>query len=99
MPRIKLLYSQGCSHVGAARYALRAALGRVGLPLHWDEEVVTRSEDPESERGRGSPTILINGVDVDPASSGTGMHCRVYAGGQGAPSVDAIVQGLLGQKW
>jgi hypothetical protein len=98
MVHIKLLFFEGCPHVGAARDALRAALGRAGLPLQWDEELFTTAELHDSEKGQGSPTILINGVDVDPGSMGTGLHCRVYAGGQGAPSVDAIVQCLLTQK-
>jgi hypothetical protein len=44
----------------------------------------------------GSPTIRVNGLDIDPASrsvTGAGFACRCYAGG--LPSEDMIRAALL----
>jgi mercuric ion transport protein len=86
--KIQLLYFEGCPNLEAARLALRAALAaeRIDAPI---EEVDVESADaPESARGWGSPTILIDGQDVTGASRATGSSCRLYP--QGAPTVDEL---------
>lgn len=80
-PRIELLWWEGCPSTERALEELRAAISEVGLT---GAEVKTReikSEDAAAQAGfRGSPTILIEGVDVagaDPDEP-TGLTCRVY---------------------
>ncbi len=87
--KIELLYFPGCPHIEAARTQLRAALKQTRLTLEWSESEVTR--------GYGSPTILVNGVDVLGAlPSSAGDSCRLYAGSElpGAPPLDDLVRAL-----
>lgn len=88
MPRVELIYFVGCPHIEAARTQLRAALEEAGLPVEW-----TESDDA---RGYGSPSILINGVDVLEAQQGAGNSCRVYRGSEvpGSPPRAAILRAL-----
>ena len=89
MPRAELLFFAGCPHIDASRAQLRLALAAAGLPLEWSER-----DDP---RGYGSPTILIDGVDVLGAAPGAGASCRVYRKTEvrGAPPLAAILGALI----
>jgi len=58
------------------------------------EEVdVAREDAPAWTKGWGSPTVLVDGVDVEGASSSSAeMCCRIYK--DGAPSVARIRERL-----
>jgi hypothetical protein len=46
---------------------------------------------------RGSPTLLIDGIDPFDATGPTGLFCRVYrtdAGPEGAPSLNQLLAAL-----
>lgn len=92
-PQLALVYDADCPSADAARANLRAALEAAGLPLTW-REVCRSTAGPTGDRA-GSPTILVNGQEVDPGLPATGRTCRTYAGADGelsrAPSVDTIV--------
>jgi hypothetical protein len=72
-------------------------------PVHAATKLLTfqRVETPEEAERlafRGSPTILVNGVDPF-AEPGTpiGLACRVYrtpAGGDGAPTLSQLTEAL-----
>ena len=98
-PRIKLIYDRDCPNVEAARKVLEKALSLAHLPAEWQEWERSHPQSPEYVRGHGSPTILINGQDVDSAPSCSGSACRIYAsaGGQlqGVPPVDAIYEAVM----
>jgi len=54
---------------------------------------VTSLEDAVSKRFLGSPTVLVNGVDIDPHAhdrTDYGLSCRVYHGMDGVPSVSLL---------
>jgi hypothetical protein len=92
---IQLLYCPDCPNVGAAREALREALANVGGNWQVTELEVTRPGAPAHVKSWGSPTILVDGVDVarDDAS---GSCCRLYPGSatRGAPSPGMIEDAL-----
>src|SRR2546422_2927059 len=98
MVPIELIYELGCPNLDAARAGLREALGDLGLPPQWTEWERSDPDSPWYARRYGSPTILIEGVDV------AGCHpeeeaasCRVYqapGGLSGAPPVEAIWRAL-----
>jgi hypothetical protein len=80
-PEVELLWWEGCPSTEAALADLRAALAESGL----DPESIrmTRIDtDPQARQAgfTGSPTILIDGVDVQPPPAGepAGLTCRVY---------------------
>ncbi len=95
---IELVWEPTCPHVEAARDVLRAALAAVGLPATWTEWRIGGGDLPEHARGFGSPTILINGVDViGQTASESDACCRVYPGPKGlagVPDVEVVVSGL-----
>jgi mercuric ion transport protein len=86
--KIQLLYFEGCPNLEPARAALRDALVAEQIDQAVEEIDVESPTAPESLRGWGSPTILIDGKDVTGAARTTGSSCRLYA--NGAPTVDEI---------
>jgi hypothetical protein len=88
MPEIELLWWEGCPSTDRARAELRAALDDVGLEgaeVHMRE--IRTDLDAVQAGFRGSPTILIDGVDFVLAGAGgqaddqdepAGLNCRIY---------------------
>lgn len=93
---IEFLYFRGCPNHEAARKLLVEVLreNRIKVTLH-NMRIDSRDE-AVAKRFLGSPTIRINGMDVDPSAeyrADYGMQCRVYlAGGKyaGMPSKEMI---------
>jgi hypothetical protein len=93
---VELLYFDGCPNHGAARDAIEriAAEEEVAIDLRLVE--VTSQEAARAARFLGSPTIRVNGRDVEPGADERGtfvLACRVYqteAGIGGQPSDDWI---------
>ncbi len=78
--RVELLFWDGCPSHPQALEELRAAMAELGLD---PDQVLVREVDTEQgadrERFVGSPTIRIDGVDVqDPGEEPVGLTCRVY---------------------
>jgi predicted Zn-dependent protease len=80
-PDLELLWWEGCPSTEKALSELREALHDVGLG---EAEIrmreIENSVEAEETGFRGSPTILINGVDVAGAADDVqiGLGCRVY---------------------
>jgi hypothetical protein len=78
---VELLWWEGCPSTERALTAVREALTDLGLG---DVEVrmreVRSDADAEDSRFVGSPTILIDGVDLVPAAADEqiGLSCRIY---------------------
>ena len=95
--RVQLLFFEGCPHVDAARRALREGLDSTGLGDVVVEQIdVDAASTPVELRDWGSPTILIDGVDVAGERGPSGRSCRLYGkGGQpGFPSKRLIEEQL-----
>lgn len=101
-PRIELVYDPDCPNVERARQAIREALSVVGAPLAWREYRREDVETPMELRALGSPSVLVNGVDVG-CKDGSDARpdansCRVYIDDCGclcgAPSRDLIVHAI-----
>ena len=81
---MQLLWWEGCPSTDRALTELRAALDELGLPDEVHLREIRTDEEAEAAAFTGSPTILIDGVDlmdalgrggaVEPA----GLNCRVY---------------------
>lgn len=102
VPTVDLIFDTECPNVDDARELLRTALKEAGLPTEWHEWDREASETPAALRGLGSPTILVNGVDVSGADE-TNLPaerancCRVYAhDGRlcGVPALRTVVLAL-----
>ncbi len=81
---VELLWWEGCPSTERALTELHAALEELGLPDEVSMREIRTDEDAEAVGFTGSPTILIDGVelmallgrggDEEPA----GLNCRVY---------------------
>lgn len=81
MPRVELLWWRECPSWERALGALREAMEAVGLdPDSIDVREVDTAGEARAERFVGSPTIRVNGADIQPPSEGepTGLTCRIY---------------------
>jgi hypothetical protein len=95
MTTVELIFDATCPNVGAARAALREALGA----FSWIEWERADPAAPPYARAYASPTVLIGGRDVGGGSAlDAGSGCRVYAHANGtfagAPSAEMILEAL-----
>ena len=80
-PQVEFLWWEGCPSHERALADVRDAMGEAGLdPTSVEVRRVATEEDAQRERFIGSPTIRINGRDVQPAheSEPVGLTCRLY---------------------
>jgi hypothetical protein len=77
---IELLFWAGCPSHPRALADLRAAMVELGLdPSAVVVREVATDADAERERFVGSPTIRIDGVDIQPVKDEPyGLTCRIY---------------------
>lgn len=98
--KVELYYLDGCRSYRQARENLRQALQAEGRPERIDMIRVADETDARAKRFIGSPTIRLDGADIEGTKAGTrgyGFGCRVYtAGGRmaGWPSVEQIRHAL-----
>jgi len=94
---IALLYFDGCPSWKVADERLRAiATDRPDITVR--HHLVDTVEEADRVGFRGSPSILVDGVDVfadadADADAGLGLSCRLYQtpdGPAGAPSLDQL---------
>jgi hypothetical protein len=91
--RIEVLYVPNCPHHAVALRRLREILSAESFPTHVNEVLVSDAEMAQSLKFPGSPTIRINGHDVEPQSekaASFGLMCRLYSDGSGAPSYERL---------
>ena len=88
MPRVELLWWDGCPSWPDALAQLEAAMAELDLEPGSVELTEVRSdEQAELERFPGSPTIRVDGADVVPPNGApVGLACRVYRLRDGRPS-------------
>ncbi len=79
-PRVELLWWQGCPSWEQALTELRAQMERLGLdPGRVEVCEVETDADAEREAFVGSPTIRVDGADIQPPGEEPGaLTCRVY---------------------
>ena len=80
-PRVEILFFDGCPN----HEATRALVERVAAELHVDPEIdlvrVTGAEAASQLRFLGSPTVRVDGRDIEPGADERGdfvFSCRVY---------------------
>ena len=97
---IELLYFDGCPNHEAFVPHLRELLDQAGIQATIELRRIETVDDAERGRFLGSPTVRIDGRDVDPGAVGRedyGMKCRLYAtedGLRGTPPDEWILTAL-----
>jgi hypothetical protein len=91
--RIEVLYFDGCPNHAPAVARIKQVVADLGLQVGIEEIQVTTPEDAQRLRFLGSPTVLVDGVDIELSVRGRtnyGLSCRVYPGVSGLPSEELI---------
>ena len=79
--RVELLYFDGCPSFEALLPELCGLLVSEGIAGEVELRRVESVEDAERERFLGSPTVRVDGTDVEPGAGGRedfGIKCRLY---------------------
>ncbi len=94
--RLELLYFPECPHWSLAQERLSEVTARFGLSI--EHHLVTTEDEAERVCFRGSPTILIDGVDpFAKDDQAIGLSCRIYRtpdGYAGSPTAEQIAAAL-----
>jgi len=91
--KVEILHIAGCPNAVPAREIVEQALTQLGVEADVQTVLVSGEEAPGSRGFAGSPTVLINGRDVEPTQA-TGVACRIYPGGKGVPALEAILRAV-----
>jgi hypothetical protein len=86
--RIEFRYWEGCPSHPEAMELLEQVLRERAIDAEVEVREVTSREQAEALRFPGSPTILVDGRDVDPegANARPALNCRIYRLPDGSPS-------------
>jgi hypothetical protein len=83
---IEVLYFDGCPNHEAFLPRLRELLAAVGASTDVELRRVESIEAAEHERFLGSPTVRVDGRDIDPTArdrTDFGLKCRLYTADDG----------------
>jgi len=89
--KIEVLYFDGCPNYLPAAERVRAVVRQEAVSVEVSEIEVKDAAQARALGFPGSPTIRINGLDIEPAlrvSADTGFACRRYS--RGLPSEEMI---------
>lgn len=82
--KIELLYFSGCPTYREADALIEDAVRSLAVPAEIAVQEVATELDAVRLQFLGSPTIRVNGLDIDPvarSSTDYGLKCRVYRNG------------------
>lgn len=98
--KVEVMYIADCPNHESTLEHARAALQAMGVPAVVDEVEVRTEADAEMWQFLGSPTVRVNGLDVEPEARGSrhfGFGCRSYLENgrrSGQPSKELIQRAL-----
>ena len=102
--KVEVLYFDGCPSHERLMPRLRYLLDQVGVDTAVDLVHIESLDAAEQQRFLGSPTVRVDGVDVEPGANARtdyGLKCRLYpnpAGGQhGVPPDEWITEAVTGR--
>jgi len=87
---VDVLYFDGCPNHEPARNLVENVLSEHGIAAEIRDVEVTGAADAQDKRFLGSPTVRVDGIDVDPSAARLdrfGLMCRVYRHGNVASGV------------
>ena len=97
---VQVLWVEGCPHCQTLLRGVEALLARTGHPARVELRRVRSAGEARALRFLGSPTLRIDGRDVDPAAEGRtdyGIGCRLYSaadGMSGTPPAALVLRAL-----
>ncbi len=94
--KVEVLYFEGCPNHAPTLQLARNVVSELGLDARVEEVEVKTPEDVMERRFLGSPTVLVDGVDIEPSArerTDFAFACRTYDG-RGVPPRTLIAGGL-----
>ena len=89
--KIDVLYVPGCPNYQPALDRIKKVLKSESLRADIEGIAVSSEVAAKDLEFRGSPTVLVNGTDVEPnAPNAVGLACRLYANSGGVPSEEML---------
>jgi hypothetical protein len=64
--KIRILSTEGCANTPLTISRIQETAKELAVPIHIENVVITTEEEASRNRFFGSPTVQINGVDIDP---------------------------------
>ena len=92
---VEVLQISGCPHVPPAMTRVREVLDALAPHAELREVVVRDGAQALQVAFPGSPTVRVDGRDVDPVATPPAMACRFYPNRQGMPDRWAIEAAVL----
>ncbi|MDI6716463.1 MAG: DUF2703 domain-containing protein [Actinomycetota bacterium] len=102
--KIELLYFSGCPTYKKAEGILSEAMRELGIDEPIERINVQSEQEAKERKFLGSPTIRINGLDVDESVRGItdyAFECRLYQTREGLlgwPSKEMVIKALKEAK-
>jgi hypothetical protein len=98
--RVEILAREDCPNRGMALVVVERVIDETGVPAEIEVVEVASDEEAEAYRALGSPTVLVDGRDVDPAPlydqySADDRIYRTARGPCGWPQAEWIRDALL----
>lgn len=94
--RIEVLVFDGCPHADAAVDLAQSVARRCGPGISVERVDVETTERAAELGFPGSPTVRVNGVDVEASAvPAAGLTCRTYEGGAGVPPAWLVEAAVL----
>jgi hypothetical protein len=95
---IEILYVPGCCNHMPTIDRVKDILCAERMELPVIEVVVSEEADARALKFPGSPTVRVDGVDVEPSQAAFGFACRLYADGTGLPSKEALRRAIASAR-
>lgn len=102
--KVEVLYFDGCPNHEALLPHLEQLLRTAGIPARISLRRIPDETAAHRERFLGSPTVRIDGHDVEPGADDRddfGLKCRLYrlpTGLRGTPADEWVLDALAGAK-
>lgn len=89
---IELLYTKDCANYKSTKRLIQDTLEELKVKHTLKETEIRTIEEAEKHSFGGSPTVRINGKDIEPENRGeaAGLMCRIYANGTGMPDAEVL---------
>lgn len=92
---VEMLHTDGCPHAEEYLPRLRRLVAESGVTDPVRVRMIADGEDAHREQFLGSPTVRVDGRDVEPGAEARrdyGLSCRLYVGPSG-------VSGMPSDEW
>lgn len=94
MITIEVQYFDGCPHSDKMIKRVKEAITKLSKKIEYKEVLVNSPDKAAQYKFRGSPTVLINGIDLEglPEPDSGNLACRYYK--NGIPSTEDILKNI-----